>query len=488
MGNAYPMKKGPLIFPLTPAHLFGIGSFQVSAILLFIAPAYFYLPLVLYVFMCAAAPFFPRTSFFLPVISRGIKPDSVSLTFDDGPDPEITPLVLKLLKKYKIKAAFFVAGNKAERYPEIIKMILKDGHEIGNHTYTHDPFIMLKSYRRLESEITGADRVIKSFGIETRAFRPPVGITSPRLWRMLLSENLFCINFSIKACDAGNRRIKNLSYKILKNVSSGDIILLHDVSPKNSEPEILISEFEKLITGIKKKNLDIVPLSKQIGREIMFFKNKSRNPAEAFYDDLGSNYDVEQSKAGVSPARRKEWELFKTSFESNLNKNHNVLELGAGTGRFTVPIAEKVKKVTAVDISSNMLNVLKYKAKQKKLENITSIVSDIEKYNSEMKFDAICSFSALEYISDMEGIIRKSYASLKPGGMVYFITSRRSVFRFFVQIGNAMRQGVWLRARSGCEMKRYLKDSGFTDIQTTGHLFKSVLGGGMLLEIKAFKK
>ena len=481
-------KKGPLIFPLAPAHLFGIGAFQTAAALLFIAPEYFFIPLLIFIIICAAAPFLPRTNYFLPVTSKGIIPDSVSLTFDDGPDPIITPLVLKLLKKYNLKAAFFVTGINAEKYPEIIRSILKHGHEICNHTYSHDPFIMLKSYRKLETEIKKACDVIKTFGVETRAFRPPVGITSPRLWRILIEENLFCVNFSVKACDIGNRKIKNLSDKILNKVKDRDIILLHDTSPENTSADYLISEFEKLIIGLKNKNLNILPLSKVTGREIMSRKNKSKNPAEAFYDDLGQNYDAEQSKAAVSPARQKEWELYITEFESILKKNYTVLELGAGTGRFTLPVAKKVKQVIAADISSNMLDVLRIKADKNKIKNITTVAMDIEEFNSEKKYDAICSFSALEYISDLEGIISKAYISLKPGGVIYFITSRTSLFRFFVQIGNAIRQGVWLRARSTREVRKFLKNAGFSEIQVKGHLFRSIISGGMLLEAKAIKK
>ncbi len=481
-------KKGPLIFPLAPAHLFGIGAFQTAAALLIIAPEYFYIPLLIFIFICGAAPFMPRTNYFLPVTSKGIISDSVSLTFDDGPDPVITPLVLKLLKKYNLKAAFFVTGINAEKYPAVIRSILKDGHEICNHSYSHDPFIMLKSFRKLEYDIKKACDVIKSFGVESRAFRPPVGITSPRLWRILIEENLFCVNFSVKACDLGNRRIQNLSDKILKKVKARDIILLHDTSPKNTTSDYLVSEFEKLILGLKNKNLNIIPLSKLTGREIMTRKNKSKNPAEAFYDDLGHKYDDEQSKAAVSPARQKELELFKTSFESFLKKNFTVLELGAGTGRFTLPVAKKVKQVIAADISSNMLDVLRIKADKNKIKNISTVVSDIEEFNSEKKYDAICSFSALEYISDLEGIIRKAYISLKPEGIIYFITSRTSLFRFFVQIGNAIRQGVWLRARSAREVRRFLINAGFSEIQVKGHLFRSIISGGMLIEIKAIKK
>ncbi|WP_409972549.1 polysaccharide deacetylase family protein [Bacillus sp. Bva_UNVM-123] len=61
----------------------------------------------------------------------------ISITFDDGPDPVYTPQILDLLDKFNAKATFFVTGHKADTYPELIKRIVKEGHEVGNHTYNH---------------------------------------------------------------------------------------------------------------------------------------------------------------------------------------------------------------------------------------------------------------------------------------------------------------------------------------------------------------
>lgn len=222
------------------------------------------LPLGFFVAACLAAPFFPRIGFFLPLISRGSrKTNSVALTFDDGPDPDTTPLILELLKKHNAPATFFLIGEKAEKHPELVKMIIAAGHELGNHSMHHDPLLMLRSSQRIHSEIVQAQNVLKAFGVQPWAFRPPVGITNPKLGRILKKLNLSCVTFSCRGFDAGNRRIRGLSKKILGKVKDGDIVLLHDIRPKNNFPvEALLMEMEKILQGLSSKNIKTAGLSK----------------------------------------------------------------------------------------------------------------------------------------------------------------------------------------------------------------------------------
>ena len=107
---------------LSPAHGAGFAALAASTGLFFIRQELAAVPLVLFLLLCAVASFLPRVGFFLPVISRGRRSGrEVALTFDDGPDPDATPLVLDLLDRYRLPAAFFVAGVKAERYPALIR-------------------------------------------------------------------------------------------------------------------------------------------------------------------------------------------------------------------------------------------------------------------------------------------------------------------------------------------------------------------------------
>jgi peptidoglycan/xylan/chitin deacetylase (PgdA/CDA1 family) len=258
-------------FNSSPAAILGLCAFAVSAILLFVTPTQSVLPLAIFIVVCLIAPFFPQAGFFLPVISHGTSGNqAIAITFDDGPDPMTTPLLLQLLSKYDVLATFFVVGAKAKKHPHIIKEILSSGHSIGNHTFSHDVMIMLKSQKKLHQEIESTQTLLKRFGIIPFAFRPPAGIVNPKLGSILHRQNMFCLNYSCRGIDAGNRRLKNLSKKILKKIGEDDILLLHDVSPPHDSqiPEWL-EEIERILMGIPKKGLCVLPLSEVIGRPVM---------------------------------------------------------------------------------------------------------------------------------------------------------------------------------------------------------------------------
>ena len=196
-----------------------------------------------------------------------------------SPDPMTTPLLLQLLSGYDVKATFFVVGSKAKRYPHLIKEILGPGHCIGNHTFTHDVMVMLKSEKRLEHEIASTQILLKQFGIIPNAFRPPAGIVNPKLGPILKKQKMFCVNYSCRGLDAGNRRITNLSKKILNKIRTDDIILLHDVRPpKDSQIPEWLQEIEGILIGIRKKGLGILPLPEIIGKPVMQSVNPVRNP------------------------------------------------------------------------------------------------------------------------------------------------------------------------------------------------------------------
>jgi len=256
---------------LSPAQITGIIFLSVAAIMFVYHSILAAAIAFLYIIICVVASFFPRSNFYLPVISRGKTGRSlVALTFDDGPALPTTTQIMDLLDKYSVKATFFVSGVNALSYPEIIREIIARGHTIGNHSFHHDPFVMLKSYHYLYQEIAGAQEVLRKMGIQTLAFRPPVGIINPKLSPILNKLEMFCVTFSCRAFDAGNRRVKNIGSKILKKVKGDDIILLHDVLPHSGEDSvILLSEIESILQGLMIKGLKIVPLSDLIGRELM---------------------------------------------------------------------------------------------------------------------------------------------------------------------------------------------------------------------------
>lgn len=249
----------------------GIGSFIIAVFLLFIDVRLSLIPLSGFILLCLVAPLFPRFGFFLPIISRGTSgKNAIALTFDDGPDPLSTPLLLRLLSKYRVRATFFVNGKKVARHPELIEAILLQGHLIGNHSYSHDNLIFLKSFQVIVNEIKSTENVLRNFGIRPAAFRPPAGIISPRFRKALLQSDVYIINFSCRAFDGGNRWIKNISRNILKRIRPDDIVLLHDIGQKNERLTLQwLNEIELILIGLKDKGLSVLPLSEITGKPVM---------------------------------------------------------------------------------------------------------------------------------------------------------------------------------------------------------------------------
>lgn len=256
--------------PFSLGEKIGVFSLLLALLLFFVTPYLAVLPLVVFLGLCIGAPFFPRFCFFLPVISRGragVK--EIALTFDDGPSPLTTPVLLDLLARHSLHATFFVIGEKAAEYPELIESILDHGHTIGNHSWSHDYFLMLRSPKIIQKEIQKSQEILKQYGVKPVVFRPPVGITGARLGGVLAEEGLVTVNYSCRAFDRGNRNIHNLAEKILGCVEPGAVIMLHDVPP-----------YEKTLEGYWKKELDhlfvtlkkrytVAPLEQLIERPVM---------------------------------------------------------------------------------------------------------------------------------------------------------------------------------------------------------------------------
>jgi peptidoglycan/xylan/chitin deacetylase (PgdA/CDA1 family) len=242
------------------------GAFLITLSIVVIEPTWTLIPLVAFVILCFLAPFLPRFGFYLPIVSGGISgQNAVALTFDDGPDPLTTPILLQLLQEYGVTATFFVIGRRVQAYPWLIQAILQAGHSLGNHSFNHDSLVMFKGYRQVEKEVTTAQRLIQQFGVTPLIFRPPAGITYPGLRKVLQTCNLCVVNFSCRAFDRGNRSIKHLSKRILKRVQADDIILLHDSAPPQFEHcKDWIVQVEAIIIGLKARGLKIKPLEELI--------------------------------------------------------------------------------------------------------------------------------------------------------------------------------------------------------------------------------
>jgi peptidoglycan/xylan/chitin deacetylase (PgdA/CDA1 family) len=176
-----------------------------------------------------------QSDFYIKSVNNGDRNTRhVALTFDDGPDAQVTPMILDVLKGYNVKAAFFIIGAKAELNPDLIKRIDREGHLIGSHSYSHHLFFDLFRSRRMEIEMIKTDNIIYSIiGKRMKLFRPPYGVTNPNLSKAINNLQYQSIGWSLKSNDTVIKDELKLLDNITSKLKNGDIILFHDNKPWN---------------------------------------------------------------------------------------------------------------------------------------------------------------------------------------------------------------------------------------------------------------
>lgn len=154
----------------------------------------------------------------------------IAMTFDDGPHPKLTPKLLDMLKERGIKATFFVVGQNAEEYPDIMRRIVAEGHEVGNHSWSHPALTRLGS-EGVRSQIERTNAAIeKATGKPPTLIRPPYGATTARLDKVFADTfGLTVVIWSVDPLDWKYRNSARVTQKILEGASPGGIILAHDI-------------------------------------------------------------------------------------------------------------------------------------------------------------------------------------------------------------------------------------------------------------------
>jgi len=157
----------------------------------------------------------------------------ILLTFDDGPNPHTTPIILDILKKHNLKGIFFLVGMNVRKFPNIVKRIHEEGHTLGNHTFYH-PNLTHFGDSRILWEIRATNDLIKQItGCTPRIFRPPYGALNQRVLNILKQENMSVMLWNV---DPGDWRSRNMSRTVenlkrqlhLSQGGKGGVVLLHD--------------------------------------------------------------------------------------------------------------------------------------------------------------------------------------------------------------------------------------------------------------------
>ncbi len=156
----------------------------------------------------------------------------IALTFDDGPHPVHTPKLLDILARERVKATFFVVGRLVDQYPEIAQRIVREGHEIANHTWSH-PNLSKMSDAAVEREVVRtSDAIYKATGVRTINMRPPYGAFTQRQRSWVKSHlNHHCIMWSVDPLDWKVRNAESVRSKLVAGAHNGAILLAHDIHP-----------------------------------------------------------------------------------------------------------------------------------------------------------------------------------------------------------------------------------------------------------------
>lgn len=200
------------------------------------------------------------SGFFMPVICRSdISEKNISITFDDGPLAGQTSRILDILKINNVPATFFCIGKNIAVHKEIIKRMDQEGHLIGNHSYSHHFFFDLFSRKRIARELKDTTELVQSISQKRiRYFRPPYGVTTPNIAKVVGSENYHAIGWSVRTLDTVITDRNKLLRRSTENLKPGDIVLFHDTL----DTTVLV--LQEFIDKVRNNGFRIVRLDKLI--------------------------------------------------------------------------------------------------------------------------------------------------------------------------------------------------------------------------------
>jgi peptidoglycan/xylan/chitin deacetylase (PgdA/CDA1 family) len=259
-----------------PALLSGsLGLHAAGAVALAVAPRHWPATMATLIadhVVLTAASLWPRGSWVGPNQSRlpasAAARGEVALTFDDGPDPDVTPRVLDLLDRHGARATFFCIGRRVRACPEIAAEIVRRGHRVENHTETHPHLFAFYLASTLRREVERAqDTIATAAGHAPRLFRAPAGLRNPLLDRVLFRAGLRLVSWTRRGFDALEKDPGRIARRLLAGLAAGDVLLLHDGSahrPRGGNP-VVLEVLPRVLDALAARGLRSVPLLEAAG-------------------------------------------------------------------------------------------------------------------------------------------------------------------------------------------------------------------------------
>ncbi len=220
----------------------------------------------------SASVYFNGTTRLLPIYSVDRKDNKISISFDCAYGAEYTDTLLDVLKEYNVKCTFFAVKFWVDKYPDKVKKIIEEGHEIGTHSTTH-PNMSKLSESKIKEELTlSCDAITALTGQKVELFRPPFGDYNNNVISVAKSLGLYTIQWDVDSIDWKDLSAKDITNRILNKTKSGSIILCHNNGLHTAEalPYILSNlqnkgfEFVKISSLIYKDNYKIDNFGRQI--------------------------------------------------------------------------------------------------------------------------------------------------------------------------------------------------------------------------------
>jgi len=172
------------------------------------------------------------SGFFLPVYCAAINgKKEIALSFDDGPATQYTIETLQVLKEQEVKAAFFCIGHRIKGNEQLLQAVHRQGHLIGNHSYSHHYWFDLFSSKKMLADMQQMDQeVLRVTGMQPKIFRPPYGVINPNLKKAIIRGKYTPVGWSVRSMDTVIKDEQKLYKKIKRALQPGAVFLFHDTS------------------------------------------------------------------------------------------------------------------------------------------------------------------------------------------------------------------------------------------------------------------
>lgn len=188
--------------------------------------------------------------------------NKIALTFDDGPHPQYTPIILDVLKEYGVYATFFLIGENAERYPDLVRRILQEGHEIGNHTYFHKNLKEGTSVCIHDEIAMAEEAILRIADQKTKLLRPPGGLYDKLVCEEAHRLDYDIILWTVDTLDWKHPTSAEIVEKVEGTVQCGDIILCHDFI--GGAPSPTPEAIRRIVPNLLARGFEFVTVSELI--------------------------------------------------------------------------------------------------------------------------------------------------------------------------------------------------------------------------------